>query len=482
VSFAFLNAGNPVASAALNLRKAKLIFDLGKHTLRLSSSPKEIESSRGILSRANTLLNQAQHDITESDEPDAVLRPLLNQWLDLSTDMAVENSKLLSKMASMEGLGLDDWRKTLASKIDTAASRKASYEKGFPERATAWSRALRESMAKAAASREQFNIPLLPEEDPIKSFRESIEMALDNARHGESRAAFAHLEKALVKSRTFQNPEFADSVLAMTQWFISKRTEKTLAQKIQSIRDNLSRAMEAADEGDLSVASLSVDYVEKIIASIPLSIRGSLKRLVTNVDRLIHSKAVEMTESRKEVPIQMIHELQLKWSGILTPDQEKKLEKTEKTLKSKREWLQPHLKFSERSKGFHNPKRPKGRVLVFPIEKVLQKIENNLKTAEDILPFNDIKATNLIRRSQDFLQLVVKNAPHWQWNISLPEDVTVTDENVLLYEKSAAARYKEFVHKIGNLADRITALAKQTKTLGPAHEQAMRELFEKGSE
>lgn len=386
MSLAFLAADNPSISAALNLRKAKLIFDLGKHTLNLATTPKDIESSRNILFTATRLLNQAQHDITEAGnagEADTVLVPLMKQAVGLSLELAPVKDKFLSKMASMDGLGADDWRSRMVSK-----------------KAIAWSRDLRRSMA----SRERFVEPtvLFPEVDPIASFRESIEMALDNARQGESRAAFSHLENALVKSRSFQNPDFANSILTMTRWFISKRAEKTLADKVQSIKDSLSRAMETIDEGDLPTAVLYTDYAEKTAASIPPSMSGPFKRLIATVDHLIQIKATEVVQDRRETFVQMVNELQLKWSGFLTPKQTEKLSKTKKKFEALE-----HMTFA---------KGPAERMMVFPVEKTLNTIEHSLTMAEKIMPTADLKAAKMIRRAQDLLQLTVKHAPDWEWD------------------------------------------------------------------
>lgn len=414
MNLAFLGTGNPSVSAAFNLRKAKLIFDLGKHTLNLATTSKEIESSRNILFTATRLLNQAQRDITEAGnagEIDAVLVPLVKQSVALSIELAPVKDMFLSKMASIEGLGAEFWkapdwegetptsrmkrieasiRRIEASKSrmrfeaarSTAEARRELREWGATQAAARWSRALRESRA----TPQQFDIPLLPVEvDPIASFRESIDMALDNARQGESRAALAHLEKALVKSRSFQNPEFANSILTMTRWFISKRAEKTLADKIQSIRDSLSRAMETIDEGDLPTAILYTDYAEKTARSIPPAMSDPFKRLIATVDSLIEDT-----------------DLRLKWRGLLKPKQAQKLAKMKKKFEA-----MEHMTFARGSAE---------RMMVFPVERTLNTIEKSLTMAEKIMPTADLKAAKMIRRAQDLLQLTVKNAPDWEWD------------------------------------------------------------------
>lgn len=458
MSFAFL--GVDFKPAELHFRKAKLIFDLGKHTLNLATTRKDIQSAGDVLSRAKQQLDQAWTSLKETavginldDFPDA----LLKQLTDLSIDMADENNKYFSKMMSMDGLGLDDWRKTLASKKASASLRKWERNNSFHSRLMTYLRSRRESVTPYDPYFVQ-TVPI-PEEDPIKSFRESIQRALDSARQGQSNAASAHLERALIQSKTFQNPEFTNTVLAMTQWFIDKRSEKTLVEKIRSIHDDVSNAMTSIQNDRPLDAVHYSNRAEQLLKTIPASFSGPLKRLVSGAQRLSHD-AVE--EARNEMFVQTIDELQAKWRGILPEAEVKKLSRIKEALHTRLIALKTRLQSGRKLPADDLVKIKRG----FKFEEMLQRVDRNLTKAEALLPIDDFEAAKIIRRSQNQLQLALKQVPMLDWEAKeefLPGYPTMTQKGLL--EKSAKANYEKTIAQVRNLANRILKLSMQSKTI-----------------
>jgi hypothetical protein len=144
--------------------------------------------------------------------------------------------------------------------------------------------------------------------------------------------------------------------------------------------------------------------------------------------------------------VQSANELQLKWRGLLPQE---KLTKLKARLKSGLK-LPPHGKLPK-IKG------------IFQVQEMLQRVERNLEKAESLLPADDFRAAEIIRRSQDQLQLAIKQAPRWEWEASFPEGASMVQRQMA--EKAAHANFEKFIGQIRNLANRIFDLSMKSKTL-----------------
>ena len=85
---------DPVGEAKVHLRKAKLIFDLGKNTLALARLPKDYEISRNILETAKGHLDEAARAMAEALRGEYPVDELLPQFRSLSREIPEKMEEL----------------------------------------------------------------------------------------------------------------------------------------------------------------------------------------------------------------------------------------------------------------------------------------------------------------------------------------------------------------------------------------------------
>ena len=429
---------DPVGEAKVHLRKAKLIFDLGKNTLALARLPKDYEVSRNILETAKGHLDEAARAIAEALKGETPVDEVLPLFHLLSRDIP-------AKMKELGG----------------SSSGLADSEGG-------------------------------PEEDPLEAFQKEVDLALWLSSEGQGRRALKILRSLTRQKGPFKDALMKETVLDLTRQTVEQKSLKEDAGKAVLVKDYIDQALTSLSQGLNRAEAIQNAYgflsrAEATARTILGPARRFVERAIQVANQLwrdsVRSYSLEEKREEKEKePAREVFEsirsyLKLKSGDPIPPDLYSGLKiKLESNLKSLKESSGVVFKTGDPDLPF-----PNAEEILAHTEQLISRSGDVLKKAarQDLMSLDylksDYKAADLLLRAQK----LVHQASAFVSTMGRPEEPT-TEEIEKKFPRAPAStivtekiresirrrkKAKDLVSRIGAASREILKLSNQSNFL-----------------